>query len=107
MSVAKLTGKAGSFTLNTHVLSFTVMNSKVNRELADTTDSANYDSTTDLVWPAQIPVSEAIELSVEGNFDLNSTDAQLIALLMAGGAAVPVIINLSASVVLGHGNFDL
>ena len=44
---------------------------KVTRGLADTTDSSNYDATSDLVQPSQIPVTGGMELALEAGSTLN------------------------------------
>ena len=103
----KLAGKAGTFSYNGTLIPFKVMKPKVATEYADNTDSSNYDVTTNLVHKAQTPVTTQVELSIEGMFDLNTTDSTLITQLYSGAAAVPVIINLNSTKVFGHGNFDL
>jgi hypothetical protein len=105
--MAKITGKAGSFTFNGTVIPFKKWSPKVTRKLADTTDSADYDTTTDMIHESQLPVSLSQELSIEGNFNTTTTDAQIITNLYSGAAAVPVILKISPSVIFGHGNFDL
>ena len=106
-SVQKVTGKAGAFTYNGTKLSITKYTAKVERELVDSTGSDNYDAATDLIHKAQLPVSIQVTADVEGQFDLNSTDASVIATLYSGATAIPVILGINAAVVLGHGNFDI
>lgn len=103
----KITGKAGTITYNTVVLSITKWESDIDKDMADSTDSSNYDATTQLIHKAQLAVSIQNSVSVEGYFDLNTTDADFIAQLYSANAPVAVILGLTASVVFGHGNFDL
>jgi predicted secreted protein len=103
----KLSGKAGSFVYSGTTIPFKSMKPKTTRDLADTTDSSNYDVTSDLVHKAQLPVTIQTEVSIEGNFDLNTTDASLITQLYSGGSAVACVFNLSATKIYGHGNFDI
>jgi hypothetical protein len=107
MPVQKVAGKAGSLTYNSQTLNFSKWTAKVNRELADSTDSNDYDAVTDMLWKSQIPISNQIEVDVEGNFDLNSTDTTLLTPLFSGTAAVPVILKITPTHTFGHGNFDL
>lgn len=106
MSVAKINARAISFKYNGVVLSITKMNPKHKRNLSDTTDSADYDTGTDMVHHSQQPASTQTELAVEGYFDLNSTNLQLIAPLFSSTAAQPIVLNLNAATPYGHGNFD-
>lgn len=105
--MAKITGKAGSFSYATNVLTITKWEAKVNRGLADSTGSDNYDATTDMVHMSQLPATLQTEFTVEGRFDTSTTQSQLIVSLYAGTAAVAAIFKISAAVTFGHGTVDI
>jgi predicted secreted protein len=107
MPVQKLSGKASYLTYKGTRLSITKVTPKFTRGMADTTASDNYDVTSDLLWKSQIAVTGSMELSVEGRFDLNSTNSVILADLASGVAAQPVVLGLNATTVFGHGNFDI
>jgi hypothetical protein len=107
MSVQKVNGKAGSASYGGTTLSVTKWRAKVTRELADSTDSSNYDATTNMVHKSQIPATLQCEGTVEGFFDLNSTQAAIIAQLYSGNAAVNLVLGITSSVNFGHGLVDI
>ena len=77
-------------------------------KLADTTDSADYDATTALVWNTQIPASSKITVEVEGNYDLNGSQTPFVTKVMSG-SAVPVVAELgfNATTPWGYAAFDV
>lgn len=103
----KVTGKAGSFKYNNQVLSFQKITLDVDRELADTTDSDDYNAQLDIIQPSQIPVKATTKLNVEGRFNLSTTNVSLIVPLYSGANAVPTSIGINGTVQAGHGNFDV
>lgn len=103
----RLTGKASYVSIAGTKFGTKKITPKTTRKLADSTDSTDYDSGTDLLWPTQLAVMAPVELSVEGNYNLTTTPAQLIANLYSGVAAVAVVIALNATTIYGHGNFDI
>jgi hypothetical protein len=107
MPVSKIAGKGGSFSYNGTVIPFKKWSGKVTRKLADTTDSADYDVSSNMIHESQVPVSLTQEVTIEGNVDLNTTEAQIITQLYSGAAAVATILKHTPAVVYGHGNFDL
>ena len=103
----KLSGKSGSFTFNGQVLAFQKISPSIDRKLGDTTDSDDYDQATDMIYPSQVPISLQTKIDVEGRFNLQTTNAKLLVPLYSGATAVPVIVNITPTVVFGHGNFDV
>jgi hypothetical protein len=103
----RIVGKAGSITISGTNLAFNKWSPKVTRNMGDTTDSADYDPTSDLIHKSQRAASVQTELTVEGKWDLNTTTAGIIAMLYNGAGAVPVVLKLDATTVYGHGNFDI
>jgi hypothetical protein len=107
MPVQKVSGRAGKFTYNSVVISIKSWKGKVTRELADSTDSSNYDPTSDMLWKAQIPSSVQVEVDIEAYYDLNSTQTSFASQIGTSAGPVAAILGLDATNVFGHGNFDL
>jgi hypothetical protein len=103
----KITGKGQFLTLNGTRVNVTKITPKVDRKMADTTDSANYDATSDMLQQSQVAVKVGTTLAVEGWFYDNATNAALVTYVYSGGGPVPVVANISATVIFGHGNFDI
>ena len=94
-------------TVNGVTIYITKATPKVTRECADTTDNSNYDATSDMLQPAQIPVKVGMELSIEGWFYVGQTDTSFMNYCYSGTGAVPVVLKGTTSYVVGHGGFDL
>lgn len=103
----RLTGKQSYIIINGTYIPITKYTPKINRKLADITDNGDYDSNTDLIYPAQLPVSATTELSVEGRFRLSLTPIAIMGILYTGISAVPVKLGLDAGHMFGSGNFDI
>lgn len=103
----KLAGNASYFTLNGTTIPITKYTPKPTRELADDTDSTNYDTVSGIVHTSQTPVKTSTELSVEGRYRLSSTMSSIASILYTGNLSVPVVLGLAAGVLFGHGNFDV
>jgi hypothetical protein len=107
VSTTKFTGKAAVFQVAGTAIGFTKIGVKTDRKLADSTDSANYDSGSDLIWPEQLPIQSPITFTVELRYNLTTTPANVINTLYTGSAAVAVVVKLNATTTYGHGNFDI
>lgn len=103
----RLTGKASAFSFGGALFAITKATPKITRKLADTTDSGDYNSTNDMIYPTQLPVSAAVELSIEGRYRKSSVPSGIVATLFTGVFAVPVQLALDAGSLFGHGNFDI
>ena len=103
----KLTGKASYINIQGTLLFITKISPKVTRGLADTTDSADYDSGMDMINMSQLPVTLTQDLAVEGNYHLSQTTQLLLNMCYSGITAVPVVIGLNAGATMGAGLFDL
>lgn len=103
----KLTGKASYWIFNGQQFFITKYSPKVTRTLADTTDSADYNASIDMVQSSQIPVMLTQELAVEGNFHLSQTIQGLLTTVYSGINAVPVVLGLNAGALFGSGAFDV
>jgi hypothetical protein len=108
MSAAqKLTGKASYLTFQGTRIYFTKVSPDVDRECADSTDGADYDSSSDMIQPSQIPVKVQMTLQVELKYDLNTTGTAFTQAAYSSGGPYPTVLGLNAGTVMGHGNFDI
>jgi predicted secreted protein len=107
MPVQKVAGKAGSFTYNSQALNFSKWTGKVNRDLADSTDSVDYDPVTDMLYKSQIPIAVQVEIDAEGYLDLNSTNTVLLTPLFSGTAAVQTSLKITPTTIFGSGLMDI
>jgi hypothetical protein len=103
----KLTGKASYVNYNGTTLYITKYSLKGSRTLVDTSDSADYDQSTDIIHASQLASKVSSDLTVEGYYHKSQTNAAVIAVLYNGAEAVPVVLGLDAGAKLGHGNFDI
>jgi hypothetical protein len=103
----KISGKGQFLTLNGTRVNVTKITPKTERKLADTTDSGDYDATSDMLQQSQIAVKVGTTLDVEGWFYTNQTNSLLLSYAFGSTGPVPVVANISTAVVFGHGNFDL
>lgn len=101
----KLSGKASKFDYGANTLFITKYSPKVTRKLADTTDTADYDPANDILRESYIPVRVGMELSVEGNMDLDKIPTTLFTDVLNGGAAVTATLHHDAGTLDGHGGF--
>lgn len=74
----KISGKQKSLTFGGVRIYTTSLSANVSPKFADTTDDADYDSGTDLVYPSRIRTSSPVEFSVEGYYYKNSTPAAVV-----------------------------
>jgi hypothetical protein len=102
----RTTGKQQSFTFNSQTIPITKCSPKITRVLADTTDSGDYSTTPDMIFPTQIPVSAPLELAIEGRFRFSSTPG-LIAAAQTSLTNIPCAVSVNQGSELFHGNFDL
>jgi len=111
MAKQNLTGKAGYFKTGGSggaKMNITKWSASTEVKMADTTDSADYDATTGLIWNTQLPASAKLSIDVEGNYDVNGTQAPLISALLNGASPLVVAeLGLTASLVYGYGSFNV
>jgi hypothetical protein len=102
-----VTGRAGSATVNAVALAITGWSAKLNKELADSTDSNNFDPASGQLYASQVPGVISMEATIEGNFDTaGSTSTNIIAKLKSD-VPIPLVLKLTQAVTFGSGNFDL
>jgi hypothetical protein len=100
-------GKASYLTINSVQIPITKTTPKVDRKCADTTDSGDYQSTQDMLFPTQVPVSVGTEIAVEGRFRKSSTPAAIIAQLYTSATNIPCVLGIDSGTIWGHGNVDI
>ena len=103
----RLTGKASTLTWGGTTVPLTKWTPKTTRNLADATDSSDYDSGTDMVWKKQLPVTLEQELSIEGRYNTSVIPTTFTTALFSGNAAVAVVLTLKPDGVYGHGSYDI
>jgi hypothetical protein len=108
MPAKGLTGKAGTITVHGNVIAITKMTDKLNVEFADSTDSSNYDPTSGNLFKAQLSGDQQMEFTIEGFYDLNSTPANLTALVQnPSGGPYPCVSELDGKNQRFNGSVDL
>jgi hypothetical protein len=103
----KITGKAGFIFYNGTQLPIRRFSLRITRNVADCTDSSDYDSVADLIGPTQIPTSAVAEGTIEGCYRRSSTASVIIANLFTGITAVPCTFGIDANTPIGSGTFDI
>lgn len=93
---SSFTGRQGTVSVAGTFLPITKWTAKITKEFADATDSNTFDVATDQVWKYQDPGCIGIEGTIEGNFDLSTTDAQVVQAMKQDGP-FPVTLGLTRS----------
>ncbi len=106
-TAGRLTGKSGYLTFGGYNIPITKWSMKTTRNLPDSTDNGDYNSTDDLIYHTRIPVSVDSDVSIEGRYHKDVLPGTLIAVLFTGATAVNVSLGLDSATVYGHGAFDL
>lgn len=104
MPTQSMTGRGGTATVNGVVIPITKWSSKANRNLADATDSANYDVATGQTWTDMASGVVSLELTLEGNYDLATTSAQITSKIKTDGP-FPVVLQVNRTTTYLTGNF--
>lgn len=108
MPKQNVSGKTGYLKWSGTKINITSWSGSVDIKMADTTDSADYDSTSDLVWNTQVAASGKGSFDIEGNYDLSGSQGPLIAKLLSGSAsAVTGELGFTASTPFGWAKFDV
>lgn len=90
------TGRQGQATVAGNIVPITKWTAKITRQYADSTDSATYNPGTGQVWETQAPGTVVAEGSLEGNYDLATTDADITTLFASDGPFT-VLLDLNRS----------
>lgn len=109
MPTNRLTGKAASLTFAGNDVKLTKATLKTTRELADATDSGDYDPTSGLIHKVQIPWGVGSEISVEGKIRTNSptTLSALLAKCYSSTAEAVGTLKMDGSTNVITGNWDI
>lgn len=106
--MSRIVGGPANFTFDSIPVRFTSVVPKLAKDMADTTDSSNYDATSKIVWKSQLATTGQIELAVEGKFYLVAQGTiSLITRCYNGNAAATGSLRLTATQVLFSGNWDI
>jgi hypothetical protein len=103
--MATRSGRSGSITVNSVNIPITKWTAKLSKELADSTDSSNYDVASGQTYKAQVPGVISIEATVEGNFDSAASTGVINKL--KSDPMLPVVLKLDATTTFCSGSFDL
>src|SRR5690242_19041017 len=96
MAAGSKTGRAGYATINSVVIPITKWTVKGTKELADSTDSSNWDTASAELYKSQLPGALALEGTLEGYWDSNTTGTGVIAKLKAD-APLPITLQYDRS----------
>jgi hypothetical protein len=105
--MSKSTGASGYFTFNGTPIPFTTITPKVTRTMDDSTDSTNFDASSNIVHLSQLPASTQTSFQIEGKINLAVVPSSLVTPLYSGATAVPCAIGYNAGSIYGHGNCDI
>lgn len=108
--MGKLTGKKVALTFDSKAINVTKCSQKVSRELSDSTDSGDYDATSDLIHKTQLAHTIGTDLSIEGYWYTDATTGTADALLKkcySGMAAAAGTVKLDGTNTNFSGNWDI
>ncbi len=106
MAAGSKTGRAGYVTVNSVAIPITKWTVKATKELADSTDSSNWDTTSSELYKSQLPGVLAIEGTLEGFLDSATTGTGLISKLKTD-TPLPITFQYDRATNAFSGNFDL
>lgn len=99
------TGRSGSATVGGVVIPITKWSVKSNRNLADATDSGNYDPVSGQTFSSQANGVVGIEITIEGNYDAATTATNITAKIKLDGPFA-VVLKIDPTTTYASGNFD-
>jgi len=107
MAEDRLTGKQQYITLSGTSIQTKKITPNVDRKLADSTDTSNYDVTDDVIYPSQLPVSVKVTFDVEGWYYKSATPSSIVTKLFSGGG--PYVVTFGPGTGYPHfgGKYDL
>jgi hypothetical protein len=106
--MAKKSGKGGSLTYVNSLVPITNWTATISVEMAETTDSSNYDTNSGLIWQAMDPKKGSVEVKAEGVYDDAATNSQTVFcsdLLNGASNAVNLVLKIDTNTNFGYGNF--
>jgi predicted secreted protein len=109
--MSKLTGKLHELTFGSQLVRTTKCSLKIAKETAESTDSSDYDATTELFHKSQLAHSAQVELAVEGYFyNVNGATGTIATVLLAcyaGDSLAAGTINIDGTNALATGKWDI
>jgi hypothetical protein len=106
MAAGSKTGRAGFVQVNNVTIPITSWKTKGTKELADSTDSSNWDTASAELYKSQLPGALALEGTLEGYWDSGTTGTGVIGKLKAD-APLPITFQYDRATNAFSGNFDL
>ena len=108
MAAQKLHGKRGAILLDSVTIPFKVISPSVSKDMANGTDSDNYDDTSDTLYRAEEAGETGLDLDVEWNYDASTSGTAFLA-KMFGDPVVRAVVKgrKSPEIVLIDGDFKL
>jgi hypothetical protein len=97
------TGRQGAAQVNSNTIPIHKWSGGITRAYADSTDSSTYNPATGQTWETQAPGTVVAEGTLEGYFDLATTDADIVQLFSSDGP-YPVTLSLTRSQDFFRGN---
>lgn len=100
------TGRGGYLTIDGTAIPITKWTATSTKEMADSTDSNDYDAGTGVLWKSQKPGAVSQEVSIEFNYDTATTPTGITAKLK-GDAVVAGVLKIDRSTTYCSGNYDM
>lgn len=106
MSANKTTGRKGQAFINGNKIDITAWTAKPRKELADSTDSGDFDPPSGQLYTSQQPGAVGQDITIEGNYDLTKTSPNFTQQLKQDPPA-DVVLWLTDTVKHSEGHYDL
>lgn len=100
------TGRAGGFTLAGVTIPFTKWSATNTKELADSTDSGDYDAGSGQIFKSQKPGVISQEVTVEFNYDSATTSSAIMAKIK-NDSTLAAVLKYDASTTYCTASYDL
>jgi hypothetical protein len=106
-TTAKLHGKRGLLTWDGGSMAFKVVSGTGSADMADGTDSDNYDAASDTLFNQEEEGKTTMELKIEYNHKLGFTKENFLATLLNGGITKRAVVKEKTGVTLLDGDFKM
>ena len=100
------TGRAGYLTIDGTAIPITKWTPTTTKEMADSTDSNDYDTGSGQLWKSQKPGALSQEVSIEFNYDTVTTPTGITAKIKAD-PTVAAVLKIDRSTTYCSGNYDM
>lgn len=102
----RLTGGSQSLTLDGQVIHITTATPSATKNMANPTDTSDYDPVTKMLMVPNIPISVETSFDCEGYYRLSETPANIISLIYSADP-IPLVFKLDATHQLIAGDFHM